>query len=222
MQSNFSRLCAEARRGVVVPDVPFDAVHSGLARREAGRSFGRRIQAAAAATVFSAVAIAAAAEIYARNHVFLNSSSGIAPVIAVDPGTTGTVNQHATDADLRAAARRLDFPVVLPVGLPIGTRPFQLVVIGESAMQVTYDLPGAWRRSDHLLFVLLTNRRDVVNMKGANVPAYARRGLPMQQHLRNIQVWQVGNEVVVAMANNMTMPEMADMRRAMLAQSGRH
>jgi hypothetical protein len=44
----------------------------------------------------------------------------------------------------------------------------------------------------------------------------------MQQHLRNIQVWQVGNEVVVAMADNMTMQEMADMRRAMLAQYGRH
>ncbi|HEY5426576.1 MAG TPA: hypothetical protein VIJ77_08515 [Candidatus Tumulicola sp.] len=172
--------------------------------------------------MFSAVAIAAAAEIYARTHVFLNSESGIAPVIAVDPGTTGTVNQHATDADLRAAAKRLDFPVVLPAGLPIGTTPFQLVVVGKSAMQITYDLPGAWRRSDHLLFVLLTNERDVVNLKGASVPAYARRGLPMQQHPRNILVWQVGNEVVVAMANNITMREMADMRRAMLAKFGRH
>jgi len=222
MQSNFSRLCARARLEVAVPAVPFDAVHRGLGRPQAGRSFGRRFRAAAAATVFSAVAIAAAAEIYARTHVFLNSESGIAPVIAVDPGTTGTVNQHATDADLRAAAKRLDFPVVLPAGLPIGTTPFQLVVVGKSAMQITYDLPGAWRRSDHLLFVLLTNERDVVNLKGASVPAYARRGLPMQQHPRNILVWQVGNEVVVAMANNITMREMADMRRAMLAKFGRH
>jgi len=174
-----------------------------------------------AATVFSAVAIAVAAEIYARTHVFLNSNGGMAPVIAVDPGTAGTLNQHATDADLRAAAQRLDFPVVLPAGLPAGTTPFQLSVIGKSAMEITYDLPGAWRRSDHLLFVLLTNERDVVDLNGASVPANARRGLPMQQHLRTIQVWQVGHEVVVAMADNITMQEIDAMRRAMLARYGR-
>ena len=218
MQSNFSSLCAQARREIAVPAVPFDAVHRALERPVRARSFRTRLGAAVTASVFSAVAIAAAAEVYARTHIFLNSHTGVAPVIAVDPGTRGTFNPHATDADLRAAAKQLDFRVVLPAGLPDGTTPFQLVVIGKSAMQITYDLPGAWRRSDHLLVMLLTSDRDVVNLKGARVPAYARRGLTMQQHLRNIQFWRVGNEVVVAMADNITTQEMTRIRRAMLTR----
>ena len=214
MQSNFSRLCAMARNEIIVPAVPLSSIHRGLERQYPHQSFRWGFRAAAVA-MLSIMTVAAAAEMYAHAHVFLNTKSGLGPIIAAD---SGAINLHATPAAVRAAAQQLDFPVILPAGLPVGTTPFQLVVGGKSTMWLTYNLPGARRRSDHLLYVLLANERDVVNLKGGRLPAEKGRMLSMPRHLNEMRIWQLGSEVVVVAGNNITAQELQNMERAMETQ----
>ncbi len=215
MSSDFSRLCAFARAEIAVPPAPMGAIRDAATRPIEPGSFRSKRFAGAAAALFSAAALAAAASILGHTHVFFDSNLNLK--IATD---SGKYVRHPTRNDLRAAAARADFRVVYPSGLPPGTTPMQMIGAGRSAIAITYDLPGAWRRSDHLLWVVLANAKIVSGpAHSITNPEERYRWVltPGGHRLRATQVWQVGNEVVIIQADNITPAEIANIKHAMLS-----
>ncbi len=218
MQSDFSRACIDARAAIPVPTVPLEAIRAAAARRTPRLTRSRGFVTTGLAGL-SLVAVVAAAGLYAHTHVFLLPQ----PMLVTG---TGKYVAHPTTSDLRSFARSADFRVTLPIGLPLGTSPMQAIVAGKSAIAIAYDLPGAWRRSDHLMWVILADPRVVEN---GNVHGKASQlhagGLQKSgdyafrfggiHPLRTLEIWQAGGEVVIVTADNVTARELADMKASM-------
>jgi hypothetical protein len=157
MQSNFELSCKRARADLMVPVIPIDAIRRAACDRPAQRA-GRRRRGVLAAAIagLSVVAAAAAAEMFGHVQVSLDPS-GVAHLSFDGNGGRLTQVRNPNERDMQKAARALNFPVTLPKGLPEGTTAAQLMVFGPGAMEIAYNLPGAQRRSNHLLFVILAN-----------------------------------------------------------------
>ncbi len=161
MPSEFELCSISARDGLPVPPFPLGAIRQAVERppNRKARGPGRAALAAIAAAL-SIVAVAAAAEVFGHVQVSV-SPSGTAHLYFDGPAGYHGPIRHPKRADFEAAARAVNFPVVFPAGLPPGTRADALTVLGPGAMQIAYALPGAWRRSNHLLFVILANPESV-------------------------------------------------------------
>jgi hypothetical protein len=105
----------------------------------------------------------------------------------------------------------------LPKGLPQGTRPEMLVVLGSGAMQIVYDLPGASRRSNHLLFVMLANPKSVAPDSAKRPQGTYTMEYGQKKGLGAVR-WMVGQEEVIVLKSTITPAELAHFKAAMMAQ----
>lgn len=134
--------------------------------------------------------------------------------LVVSSSARTTSRSIDSDADVREAASHLNFTPVLPAGLPAGTKPIRLYTSGHDLIAVTYDLPGAWRSSHHLLWIFLANPATIGEH---HLPPSRYRlrpdGRMSQAH------WIAGNEAVVVVSNGLTAAELQAIKTAMLRES---
>jgi hypothetical protein len=205
MHSDLLERCQTARAQIEVPQFPLASIRAAADRAIARPPHQRSIAVAIVASL-SLVALAAAAEIAQQTHVHFTPSGGF--VISSDAGMTWR-SIHSS-AQILAAARRLDFPAVLPQGLPDGTKPTSLFTSGANMLYITYNLPGAQRRSHHWLSIFIA---DHATMMGSNASVAKRYQLNLRD---SIGFWRMGPEEVVIASNGLTQPELATIKRSML------
>jgi hypothetical protein len=218
MQSNFELTCKSAREAIAVPALPLDAIRRGLQHRPRERAGVRRrgVLTAVVASL-SIVAAAAAAEMFGHVQVSLDPSGAVK--IAFDgAGGHWMPIQHPKDQDIQKAARAMNFPVILPTGLPEGTTTAQLMVPGPGAMEISYNLPGASRRSNHLLFVILANPKSVTPDSATPPKSAYTMEFGQKTGLGAVR-WMVGQEEVIVLKSTITASELAHFKAAMMAQA---
>ena len=218
MQSSFEPSCKTAREAITVPAIPLDAIRLGAQVRPNERA-GRRRRGVLAATVasLSIVAAAAAADVFGHVQVSLNPS-GVVHLYFDGVGGNWKPVRNPKEEDIQKAARAMNFPVVLPTGLPKGTDAAGLMVPGPGAMQITYNLPGAWRRSNHLLFVILANPKSVA--PEGSTPPKSKFSMDYGQTTGlGAMRWMVGQEEVIVLKSTITASELAHFKAAMMAQA---
>jgi hypothetical protein len=226
MPADLSPLFREARARIDVPPVPpavRAAAREGTARHagvRAPRSVRSRL-AAASLVGLSLVAVAAAAELVIGPQITISPAHGITVGFdrlpehpKRDLRSILTAPKAASPDDVRAVARSMDFPVTLPAGVPGDGRPTMVMPVGSSAMIFDYNLPGAWRRDDHVLEIVLANPREVAAAPPAHAPKHTytvTMGPPAAVR------WRVGGEDVIVMKSRMTAAETEHLHHAMLA-----
>jgi hypothetical protein len=216
MRFDLESACRDARERMAVPAVPLVAIRAAAERRPVSRPQRRRkgLIAAVLAGV-SVVAVAAAAEVLSGTHVSFIPTG----IVQVSSDDRISFKKNPTAEELRSFARQAGFPVVLPAGLPEGTRLHTLVRSGPGVILLQYDLPGASHRSDHVLTVMLVDPKTI-----SAAPKGARRGYVLQlgdSRGRGAVRWMVGREEVIVLPSTMTPAELGRLKRAMLAQAGR-
>jgi hypothetical protein len=216
MQSSFDVSSRAARAAIAVPAIPLDAIRHAAHNRPNERAGRRRRNIAAAiAASLSLVAVAAAAEKFGHVQISLDPS-GTVKVAFDGMGGRWKPVRNPGEQDLRKAARAMNFPVILPKGLPEGTVAEGLMVLGPGAMQITYNLPGAARRSNHLLFVILANPKSVAPQ--AAPPAHSKYALQFGQTTGlGAMRWMVGQEEVIVLKSTITAAELAHFKAVMTA-----
>ena len=216
MQSNFELSCKTARAAIAVPAIPLEAICHEAQRRPHERA-GRRRRGVLAAAVasLSIVAVAAAAEMFGHVQISLHPSGAVNLYFDGVGGGWKPV-RNPTEQDIQKAARAMNFPVILPTGLPNGTDAEGLMVPGPGAMQIAYNLPGAWRRSNHLLFVILANPKSVAP-EGATPPQSKFTMEYGQTKGLGAVRWMVGQEEVIVLKSTITAAELAHFKAAMMA-----
>jgi|GEM_PF-1546400 len=217
MQSNFELASRTAREAIAVPPIPLDAIRLGAQSRPSERA-GRRRRGVLAAVLASCsvVAVAAAAEMFGHVQVSLEPSGAMR--VAFDgKGGHWLPVQNPTEQDLQKAARAMNFPVILPKGLPEGTDTASLMVLGSGAMQIVYNLPGASRRSNHLLFVMLANPKSVAPDSAKPPQGTYTMEYGQKKGLGAVR-WMVGQEEVIVLKSTITPAELAHFKAVMMAQ----
>jgi hypothetical protein len=211
MHCEFKTMCEHARAGIPVPEIPLAAIRDG-AERKPPPNWRRRRVGTAIVSVLLIAGAAAAAELWRGAHVSF--------------GPSGTVRMSTTDdfhlkrdpspEDLRAIARDATFPVQYPSGLPAGT------TLGEigyspSIILLDYNLPGAWRRSNHLLRIWLADPRTLTAPRSRRAFVFKMGGLAATGSVR----WNVGHELVIVMRSMATPTEIENFRRSMMGEANR-
>ncbi|MBC5798577.1 MAG: hypothetical protein GIX03_04670 [Candidatus Eremiobacteraeota bacterium] len=101
--------------------------------------------------------------------------------------------------------------------MKICARPLVRQTFPSSALLLQYDLPGAWRRSNHILDILLTNPQTLAVSPEHVRPNYA---LQMGGTAAHGGVhWTIGHEEVFALQSTLTPAELARLKSAMIARS---
>ncbi len=164
-----------------------------------------------AAVLASATLVAAGAAVWNGTHVSYDRSGGFE--VRAEKMTS---LKDPTFGNLRSFANHADFPVVLPAGLPAGTTIASVHMFGSSALLLQYNLPGAWRRSDHVLSLILANPNSIGGSPKIPPKSYnlrlGRKGSGAVQ-------WAIGREVVILTLSTATPAELAHIKRAMIAQA---
>jgi hypothetical protein len=217
MQSDFGLACKSAREAIAVPAIPLDAILSRAQARRRPQAATRRPSVLAGIVAGLSIAATAAAAVLGHAQISL-SPSGVARVSFDGNRTFSGSVSHPQEADFQRAARAVNFPAVFPKGLPEGTVADYLTVFGADAIGLVYDLPGAQRRSNHLLFVFLANPKAVVPLDAK--PARDKDELNVGQTKGNGAVeWAVGGEEVVVLKSTITPAELAHFKATMTAQA---
>lgn len=213
MQSDFNSLCKDAREGMSVPPIPLAAIRKAAGLRSSlkprKRWTGSIAAALAGSTLLAAVAGAA---VWTGTHIKVDDRTGVFQIRAQKV----THLKTPTFAALRLFVRNADFPILLPTGLPAGTTIASANMFNSSAVMVQYNLPGAWRRSDHLLSVILAKPSTVGDFaKGARGSYEMMVGRKGPGSVR----WAIGKETVLVMSSTITPAELARVKSAMQAQA---
>jgi hypothetical protein len=181
MSFDFSARARSAREALAVPDVPLGAIR---ARARTARTHERmRLLAASAALVVALGAgSVAGAKLYSSVRVWLGGGKAAMTVKSFD----GV--REPTNAEFRKAIAHATFPVVLPVGLPEGTRVtavFSTPSGRPSALVISYENDRTGMKPS---FVLVDPA--VVDLGG--------RLLEMQSaSAKDVYTWRAGGEVVL-------------------------
>ena len=206
MQSDLALLCRDARARIDVPAVPLTAIRSAAALPRP-----RKLAWLAALVAgISIVAVATAAVL--ATHIAFDRTGNM---VQISSASLKMKFANPPAADVDAAVHGANFPVTLPAGLPSGTK-LKALWSSDGAIMLLYDLPGAWRASHHVAWILLANPSTVVSSDagGRMRVGFARQGKPIH--------WRAGGEeVIIAMQNSMTSVELTRMKLAMLKQAGR-
>lgn len=206
MQSEFRAACEAARAGIVVPDIPLAAIRDAAGSSPMPSKRRKRV-IAGILCVFVIAGAATAAEFWKGTHV------GFGPSGALRMSTTGPFHYKLspTPDDLRDIARQAAFTVHFPSGLPAGTT-IAGVGYGPSIILVDYNLPGAWRRSNHLLRIVLADPRTLTTSRAPHAFMFKIGGLAASGSLH----WHIGGELVIVMRSLATPRELQEIKRAMM------
>jgi len=216
MQSDFELSCKIARAAIVVPPIRLEAIRHAPIQSRKPVLRRRSLMAAIVASV-SIVTAAAAAELFGHAQVSLEPS-GMVKLYFDGRGGRWAPVRDPKEEDIQNAARAMNFPVILPTGLPSGTTAEGLMVYGPGAMHIAYNLPGAWRRSNHLLFVILANPKSVVPGSAAHPHSMYDFEFGQTTGL-GAETWRVGQEDVVVLKSTITRAELAHFKAAMMARA---
>jgi hypothetical protein len=126
MHSDLLERAQMAREHINIPTFPLGSIRTAVQRAPKPAPRRRTIIASILAGL-SVVAIAAAAEIIQQTHITLTPQGGM--VISSSGKHVSLPNP--SDAEIRDAAARLDFPAIVPSGLPAGTIAKQLGTEGS-------------------------------------------------------------------------------------------
>lgn len=204
MHSELSAAFSALRERMAVPPLPRAAIVT--AAQYAPANSRKRGWTAGAVAILSAFAIAGAAEIATQSHIRFTRAGGM-----VLSSTAKTQNRViSSENEVKTAAARMNFPVTLPAGLPNGTKPVRLYTSGDDVMAVTYDLPGAWRASHHLMWIFLANPATMAKAE-PNSAVYRLRPDGRMSQAR----WRAGGEEVLVVSNGLTPAEVEAMKLAM-------
>lgn len=210
MRSKFHDMCEAARASILVPRIPLDAIRN--AARQPAMPTGRKRIGALVLAGALIVGGAAAAELWRGAHVSFGPS-GQMRLATVDEFR---VKKNPTDDDLRNVAHRATFPVEFPSGLPIGTT-ISEIGYGPSIILVDYNLPGSWRRSNHLLRIVLLDPRALTTPTSPHAFVFRIGGLAATGSVR----WNIGHELVIVMRSLATPAEINNIRRTMTAETAK-
>jgi hypothetical protein len=172
MPSEFQAMCETARAGISVPEIPLAAIRSAANQVPAPSKRRKRIFAFVLSGLVVAGA-AAAAELWDNGAHLSFGPSGSLMMSTIDEFH---VKKDPTADDLRTIARGTTFQVQYPTGLPEGTTLGE-IGYGPSVMLLDYNLPGAWRRSNHLLRIWLVDPRVLTAPKSPHAFAFKTGGL---------------------------------------------
>jgi acyl-CoA synthetase (AMP-forming)/AMP-acid ligase II len=170
MQSDLALLCRDARARIDVPAVPLTAIRSAAALPRP-----RKLAWLAALVAgISIVAVATAAVL--ATHIAFDRTGNM---VQISSASLKMKFANPTAADVDAAVHGANFPVTLPAGLPSGTK-LKALWSSDGAIMLLYDLPGAWRASHHVAWILLANPSTVVSSDagGRMRVGFARQGKP--------------------------------------------
>ncbi len=203
MQSDLGAICRGARARIDVPAAPLAAIRYAATLR-VGRNAGWITSLIASVSILAAAAGAA----MLGTHIAFERDGKL----LITANNIQVRFKNPTPADVGAAVRGANFPVTLPAGLPSGAKLKELWS-SDGAIMLLYDLPGAWRASHHIAWIVLANPSAVAtsDVSGKMRLAFASQGKPIH--------WRVGGEeVIIAMHNAMTPAELAHMKQAMLVR----
>jgi len=220
MQSNFVARCKTARELIAVPEIPLVAVLQAAKNRQAPRSESqwKGIMTALLAGV-SLVAVAAAAEVWSGAHISFNPSGGMSMALS----TTQKLGykESPTTGDIRAAAQRADFQVVLPAGLPEGATPLKLLST-PNIINIAYTLPGKGRGSNAVFWITLADPRTLAESPGNSRRVRTLR-LGSTAARAPVVHWLIGHEAVIVVADGSFQRTLstAELMRIKIAMSAR-
>lgn len=80
-----------------------------------------------------------------------------------------------------------------------------------------YDLPGAWRRSDHVLTLVIANPKTLTTSRNIARGDYELSMGSGTTHGRS--QWMIGGEEVIVMSSTITPAERTGIKNAMVARS---
>lgn len=205
MFSHFELACKRAREEIKVPQLPMIQIREAVAQKKPAVRARRGGAVGLTSIGLAMVAMAAAAELWNGAHVvilprgvFLSADSGF------------VVQSNPTGRDVATTARAMRFPVTLPGGLPYGTKLKALMRFGSGAMMMQYDLPGAWRSSDHLFVVVLAAPKSVGRADSHRYKMNLQFGRP------GTLQWRIGGEDVIIPHSTITPQELTTMKKTML------
>ena len=208
MQFDLHAICRHARAQIAVPAFPLDDIRREATQFPRTPVSHRKGAALAPIVLVSMLAAAAASEAWSGTRIVDAPGRGVA--ISADTGAM--VLKRPTGRDVKAAVQKVSFPVTLPAGLPSGAVLRTLVRFGSGAIMMQYDLPGSWRRSNHLFMMILAdpnviNRNDEHHYKiSLQFGGEAAKGSLM---------WRIGKEDVIIPHSTITALELARIKNAM-------
>lgn len=205
MHSDLLERARVARENINVARFPLDGIRAAMSRTEQRRPRWR-LPLTALVTCLSIVAMAAAAEVVTQTHVHFMPTGGM----VISSGAKSGSRSIGSDSEVRKAATHLNFEAVLPAGLPDGTKPIRLYTSGSDLMAITYDLPGTWRSSHHLLWIFLANPQTI-SSQTISAPRYQLRP---DGHMSEAR-WRIGAEEVIVVSNGLTAAELEAIEHAM-------
>lgn len=210
MPSDFATQCAHARERLEFSPVPLDDIRRRAHERtDTMRPRPRWVLVGLLAVL--PLAAAAAGLWHGARLSFIDS--GINSGAIQFQFDRGEMKAHPTLAQIQAMARNVDFPVVLPSGLPQGTFPVMVMRAGNSALVLQYDLPGYWRRDDHLLRIVLADPRAVA---GSRLHQRTKFQLIMGNR-RGGTHFRAGTEDVFVMRSSLRPQELEHLKNATMA-----
>jgi len=223
MPVDLSALARETRERIDVPPVPPAVLAAARSAAPNATGSGRpRIVAAALAGV-SLIAVAAAATVAVRPHLFFSPTQGLTMAYDRTMNRARFRRQHPpllrpSPAQVRAAARSMDFPVTLPAGVPGDRRPTFLSRFGTSALLLTYDLDDA-KRGHRSLLIVLADPNGVASGTASDAPD-DRVVLPKDKTGSGVR-WRIGGEDVFLPRTVLSAAETERMHRAMVAAAAK-
>jgi hypothetical protein len=202
MHADLLETSRQVRERIEAPPFPLAAIRAATVRTET-RSSGRRSVVAIVLAGFSIAAIAAAAEVTHQSHLTVLPSGGI--VVAAGNAKLSSREIH-TEAEIREAAKQLDFQATLPSGLPEGATPTKLDMGGTNLLVITYALPSSQSGRGDKLWIFLANPATISQADAARYRS--RNGYASER-------WRVGAEQVIVVSNGLKSADFAAIKDAM-------
>ena len=201
MDFDFAAMAKRARAQVSAPDVPMNLI---VARSRDARSRGR-VRAIVLSGALSLATIGTAAafgtSIYEGVRLWISGNRA-----AVVINSFAMVNDPTAN-DLRSAVAHATFPVVLPIGLPAGTRIVRIwyaPAARPNILGLDYQDAQTKLRSGIALFdSSAINSRDTVLPTGSLRP-------PFQESYH----WQLGRETVLVLKRTISLPDVERIKAA--------
>lgn len=197
MPSDFAKAGKTLEHALRVPDLPIQAIRSASRVQRKQHQWRVAIACALAAIVALGSGTVLAARLFGFRMWLYGNRAASAPVQSF------TVYSVPDETTLRHVSSSATFPVVLPVGLPSGTRVLRLVVAPAdhpSIIMIQYQNNQAYTLLDSSL---------VQNGKPPQLPHIVSRPI------LSLHYWRVGGEVVVSQ-NSPRWPQDAGIKAAML------